>query len=311
MNLELIILEGPQAGRRLSLGSEPVTFGRSVEAAFSFPQDNFMSGMHLTAQMTPDGLMLVDQRSTNGSFLNDQRITEALAAPNDIIRVGSLTMQVVETQSSPTMPVLSSPLRSLPAEVESAGMKPRLQNEPVLAILRQAGAPLFCLLDAAAAEMIPSLLAVAQERKECLYDGDSAVMLARWAPYLIQFSPESALLEVLVDKGWGKGWASFFTSNASFEELRKHFRKFLMVQLEEGREVYFRFYDPRVLRDFLPTANSRELTTFFGPVVEWTVEAESKAAVIKIQNGSGGLNCRIISLADIPLTTQSKRIPTS
>jgi hypothetical protein len=49
--------------------------------------------------------------------------------------------------------------------------------------------------------------------------------------------------------------------------VREHFRKFLLVKIDgnEG-DFYFRFYDPRVLRAFLPTCAPDEAAEFFGPV---------------------------------------------
>ena len=40
------------------------------------------------------------------------------------------------------------------------------------------------------------------------------------------------------------------------------------------RDRYFRYYDPRVLRVYLPTCNARELQTVFGPVLRYLVEDE-------------------------------------
>ena len=293
MNLEFVILEGPQAGRRLPLGTTPVTIGRSLSATMPFPEDKFMSGMHLTAQAGPQGVLIADMHSTNGSSLNGQRITHAVAKNGDIVKIGSLTMQVVDEN-------VAAGDAALPPPIVASAMHTSLYLTPppvskadaVLQVLRSAEGTLFCLLDAAADEMIPALLQVAQEQvqMQSLYEGDSARELARWAPYLLKLPPESPLLRVLIDKGWGKGWASFFTANATFEEIRKHFRKFLMVQIENGKEVYFRFYDPRVLRDFLPTTNSSELTTFFGPVALWIVEAPNPDEIIRMRITPAGLD---------------------
>jgi len=57
-------------------------------------------------------------------------------------------------------------------------------------------------------------------------------------------------------------------------ELRNHFRSFLRVPDHSGRQLYFRYYDPRVWRDYLHVCNSDELTTVFGPVVSNLVEGE-------------------------------------
>ena len=56
-----------------------------------------------------------------------------------------------------------------------------------------------------------------------------------------------------------------------------------MVELEDEKdekEVYFRFYDPRVLRTFLPTCTPEETTEFFGPVRSYLVEAEEPETLL-------------------------------
>ena len=40
--------------------------------------------------------------------------------------------------------------------------------------------------------------------------------------------------------------------------------------------MIFRFYDPRVLRKFLPTCNADELQTFFGKVETFFAEDEKE-----------------------------------
>jgi hypothetical protein len=177
-------------------------------------------------------------------------------------------------------------------------------HHAVLEVLRRTALPLFCLLDVGAHPTIPSLLNVSPELKESLYDGDSENILAQWAPYIVMLGSDSELLRVLVHKGWGQGWASFFTSDAAFDDLTKHFRKFFMVQLEGGNEVYFRFYNPGVLREFLPAANAEELAVFFGPVEEWLIEAKSSIALLRISNASDGLRTMIIPVTDTPAMTE-------
>ena len=47
-----------------------------------------------------------------------------------------------------------------------------------------------------------------------------------------------------------------------------------MVYNEDGKPLYFRFYDPRVFRVYLPTCNESELEIIFGPVSRYLVESE-------------------------------------
>ena len=56
-------------------------------------------------------------------------------------------------------------------------------------------------------------------------------------------------------------------------------RHFLMIELE-GEEVYFRFYDPRVLRGFLPNCTPGEIREFFGPIREFLMEAADPGTML-------------------------------
>ncbi len=273
MNFILEIVAGPRAGSKYPLSEVPLTLGRSPSATVTCPEDNFLSGMHCSLLATSQGVLLKDLNSTNGTFLNGHRITESQTHPGDLIAAGSVTLRIaVEPDRRPTAPP--------PADTAK-------KTTAALAQFATLTAPLYCLLDAACDQTIPSLLALTQEQKQCLYDGQSATDLANWAPYLVKLPPGSPFTKALLDLGWGKGWASYFTSHASFEEIRHHFRKFLMVQVQGGEEVYFRFYDPRVLREFLPTASPNEVTIFFGPVQEWLIEADKPETMLILRQNGG------------------------
>jgi len=48
------------------------------------------------------------------------------------------------------------------------------------------------------------------------------------------------------------------------------------VQDAKGKDMYFRFYDPRVLRVFLPTCTPEELSDFFGPIAGFLIESAER-----------------------------------
>src|SRR5262245_37162585 len=111
----------------------------------------------------------------------------------------------------------------------------------------------FAIVDAARDEGIyPSLLA-ADCPWSCLYRGDAAVRMAEVAPYLVELDPASDYTVWLLDHAWGNSWGVFLAAATTPEMLRSHFRRLVMVQLPDGKTVYFRFYDPRVLGSYLPT----------------------------------------------------------
>ena len=125
-------------------------------------------------------------------------------------------------------------------------------------ILTSTPEPLYAVLDAARDLKALNWPKESGEEYQSLYDGDSARDLEMFAPYLVRFSKPSPLLRKLVAKAWGHSWGIYLTSAASFPDLRKHFRHFLMAEIEGGKTAYFRFYDPRVLRVYLPTCTPRK-----------------------------------------------------
>ena len=86
-------------------------------------------------------------------------------------------------------------------------------------------------------------------------------------------------------------------SDAAFKEVRKHFRQFLMAKLPDGKQVYFRFYDPRVLRLYLPTCTPEEINQFFGPVKYYLTEDEKPGTLLRFSDAGRGVGLRKFPLA--------------
>jgi len=113
-----------------------------------------------------------------------------------------------------------------------------------------------------------------------LYIGDAEKDLADFAPYLFVMPEGSPLEKHFNEHGIGKAWGIMAESNLPAEELKKHFRQFLKVKMESGDTMYFRFYDPRVLRIFLPTCNTEQLSTFFGRIRSFYTEEPNNPELI-------------------------------
>jgi Domain of unknown function (DUF4123) len=145
----------------------------------------------------------------------------------------------------------------------------------------EAAAPrhLFAVLDSARDPNIPIELRRKGAEFVSLYRGEPEESLSSVAPYLVRLDPRSESMRWLLTNGWGNSWGIFLVSSASLEILRRHLRQFLLVHDVAGNELYFRFYDPRVLRTFLPTCTGAETKRFFGPVGIYLMEAEDGEAV--------------------------------
>ena len=122
-----------------------------------------------------------------------------------------------------------------------------------------------------------------------LYMGHNEELLSSVAPYLFAYQPDSEFGKWLLQKGWGNSWGIFVDATVSLEDLRKHFRKFLLVKTEDQKELYFRFYDPRVLRIFLPTCDAQQLQDFFGPVKVFAMESQDPEFAIEFMLEQGKL----------------------
>jgi hypothetical protein len=55
----------------------------------------------------------------------------------------------------------------------------------------------------------------------------------------------------------------------------------LRVETPERKVVNFRFYDPRVLRAFLPACDRMEIAEFFGPIRVFVIEAEELGDAVR------------------------------
>ena len=129
----------------------------------------------------------------------------------------------------------------------------------------------YHLLDAARMGFIMDTARQLNPVHDSLYRGRSEEVLASIAPYLFQYESGSEF-DAWLQENYGDSWGVGVVSDASMDVLHKHFRKFLLVKTDDGKELYFRFYDPRVLRVFLPSCDAVQLAEFFGPIQQFSVE---------------------------------------
>jgi hypothetical protein len=167
-----------------------------------------------------------------------------------------------------------------------------------------AGTTTFALVDGASC---PTLREQCFEQKVeplCLYRGEQPPDMAQVAPYLIQLEKERPFTEWLLRSGWGNHWGVFLETSADSDSLLRHLRNFTIVHDETGRPFLFRFYDPRVLRTYLPTCEPQELRKFFGPVSRFQMEGNQPEELLSFENAEGKLK---ESKNSLPSLEQSPR----
>jgi pSer/pThr/pTyr-binding forkhead associated (FHA) protein len=74
--IDLVLLNGSQAGACFALPGVPIIIGRSPEAHFRI-DDPWISNLHALVEWRGSELWVVDLSSLNGTFVGEQRVTEA------------------------------------------------------------------------------------------------------------------------------------------------------------------------------------------------------------------------------------------
>lgn len=294
MILLLEVKSGPSKGKGIRLQpGQSVRIGRTSRSDFVLPADSHLSGAHFEVSADDNECRLRDLKSTNGTLLNGQRINEAVLHDGDILVAGETVFRVrilVGTgrgsDSGPPLPTDTTPQLRL------------------LTLLRNEYQPLYAILDAARDVRVLALIMQSQDEHQSLYEGVQGEKLMQVAPYLVRLDKDSLLLASLVFEGWGNNWGVFLTFAGEFQVARRHLRQFLEVMLPDGKQVYFRFYDPRVLRVFLPTCTADETNQFFGPMKHYLMEDEQPDKLLQFVNTGHGADKKPISL--IPATPADK-----
>lgn len=298
MRLVLEVVQGPDSGRAIErTAGRLLQVGRSGWADFTLAADSALADLHLLIECEPEGGFLRDLGTSSGTFLNGARI-EGRVPLHDGDRIGAGKSEFLVRlrdnvpsaapgdSTEPPEPESVSPEESAPSasadddEARAACLIGQLRAQP---------GTLFAVLDAARTPEVLALLIPSTDLTyQSLYEGLKGEELAAVAPYLVQIPEGTPLLETLARRGWGHSWGIYLSCDRPFAEVRKHLRHFLMAKLEDGPRVYFRFYDPRVLRLYLPTCDPGEAREFFGPIRRFLMEAESSATLLEFAtNGIG------------------------
>lgn len=289
MRLVLNVRSGPHAGQQIEVApGRLLRIGRTSRADVAFPEDAHMSGIHFAVQCEETACWLRDYKSTNGTIANGQRIVETQLKEGDRITAGETQFDVHVVPSAPT------------ATEAAATARVTVPQSRLLAYLQREFQPLYALLDAAREPSVLKVLVESRDQSQSLFEGAQGDQLAHFAPYLVALSPNSPLFTTLVQVAWGKSWGVYLTSDRPFAEIRKHLQYFLRVTLDGHREVFFRYYDPRVLRLFLPTCLPEEVDQFFGPVRYYLMEDERGASLMRFSNSGHGTALKLLPLADEP-----------
>ena len=83
----IIVIYGPELGKRLQLGTAPFVIGRSSKSDLFLDQES-VSRNHARISFDGNAYWITDLKSTNGTFVNDEPVREQRLRDGDQVRVG-------------------------------------------------------------------------------------------------------------------------------------------------------------------------------------------------------------------------------
>lgn len=281
---------GKLAGTKLVLrAGQNVRVGRLGGADFVVEHDGLMSRLHFELEWDGARAVLRDLESLSGTKLGGEVVRGDVEVPHGgWIQAGETHFMVYKEGKTEAADAEADDSDKVALREER---KRRRAAENALDELRGVASreKLYAVLDAARDDRILELLREHVEPHRSLYDGSEGETLEEVAPYLAgPMRDDSELLDKLVLEGWGKRWGIWCTSDEKFVDVRRHWRRFLMVELEEtGERVYFRFYDPGVMRVFWDACEEGQKAELMGRARDWFVE-QTDGNVMRLRRGIDG-----------------------
>jgi hypothetical protein len=251
----LKVASGTHSATAILRPGETLRVGRALPADWIFAEDHMMSRMHFCLECTPDGCRIIDLNSANGTLLASTEITVASLADVDDIVAGEIRFVVrIEHDRG------RAPAASIVVSSANIGIQ-----------------PMYAVVDAAKEPgVLKMILDTPGTERDCLLGEARDAQLVHFAPHLVRLANGSQLREQLTLGRAGVGWGILIVSDAPKEQLRAHLVQLLRAKLSDGREMHFRYYDPRILKAFLPSCLEEEVAAFFGPVTQFVLQENEK-----------------------------------
>lgn len=134
----------------------------------------------------------------------------------------------------------------------------------------------YAIIDAAKEGSIPYYLEGMKANYGSLFLGDEAKNLAEVAPYLVELKKDSDVNDWYLEKLYGNGVGFALKTDWSIEGLIQFWARKVKTRIPGTEEKgFFRYYDPSVLREYLPILEEdNELIEFMGAANSILVEAQ-------------------------------------
>ncbi|VUD41579.1 hypothetical protein TDB9533_00518 [Thalassocella blandensis] len=152
----------------------------------------------------------------------------------------------------------------------------------------------FAVLDGARDKRIEPMVHNSDLEHDCLFAGRLSYALRRAAPHIVKLEPHSPFTHKVLSMGWGNAWGIFAVGSRDCEltHIRNRLRRIARVQGPNGKPLLFRYYDPRIMRAYLPTCLHSEVDRIYGSLSTIMMEGDDPQTMLRFTQES-----------HVPLTT--------
>lgn len=146
----------------------------------------------------------------------------------------------------------------------------------------------YAIVDGASCDELISHLDEMEPDYWCLYAGELESDVEAAAPHLVELVRGAPFTDWLLRNMFGPHWGIVLRSPLDIRAMRKHFRTFLLVRDPSGSSLYFRYYDPRVLKNFIRIGAPEKVSRILGSAAFIVLEKEGPDSVILLIRKDGG-----------------------
>ncbi|MBT8339339.1 MAG: DUF4123 domain-containing protein [Desulfatitalea sp.] len=124
-------------------------------------------------------------------------------------------------------------------------------------------------------------------RSQTLFTGAKSWRVKTVAPCLVPLDTQPELTQWLLDHPFSRSHTVYLTSDAAEPDLLAHLRRYFALRAKNGRTIYFRYYDPLILHDFLSTLTPEHSAQFFGPISRWLLLHDENTGPLTLDKPGG------------------------
>lgn len=327
--VSLEIHRGSHVGQSVAVTHSPFRVGKGRDSDWHLA-DDLLGWKHFEIQIADKEVRVHGLLSDGPVYLNGERVIGHVLSHDDLILAGETEIRVRIAEPAPEIPPAPAAAPALPIVqapplvVEELGLyhlgedatrrpfaedprpifaAPPLENLGVTSFSASPGFQpahkgrmFYALVDST--QDFPWAFSAMREGYDLvsLFLGDLSRELIDVAPYFFSVRSGAPLLKTW-SAAQGKNLGILIDSPAQPLDLFRHLREIFVARDAQGQEYFFRYYDPRVLRAFLPSCNPDELAEFFGPMQGLIVENESAPGYVLYRRDDAGM------LEQVPLGT--------